>query len=67
MQFRVEGMMCSGCSSALEKQMRSLPGVSADDVSLEQKLLTVEVDEQVTIENIIDAVAEAGFEAFSLS
>lgn len=63
-KFNVTGMMCSGCQASVEKRMARLDGVESADVSLENKSMVVEFNEdKVGVEDIIHSVEDAGFEA----
>jgi len=58
----VEGMSCGHCESAVEKAVRSLPGVLSAKVVLVTKTLSVEVDMgKTTLAQIKEAVEEQGF------
>ncbi len=60
--FRVEGMHCAGCSSAVEKSLQRIEGVSAS-VSLPAESATVTYPEEtVTFEDLRAAVEGAGYE-----
>lgn len=60
--LRIEGMSCHHCQMAVEKALRSLPGVSRAEVDLEAKTATVVYDaEAVTIEAMREAVDKAGY------
>ena len=62
--LNIEGMHCEGCSSRLTKILNNLDGVSDAKVSLENKKADLEYDEeQISIENIKEAISDAGFEA----
>lgn len=60
-KFIVLGMSCTACSSAVERAVKKVKGVSAVTVSLTQKLMVVEGDFQNA--EIIMAVKGAGFKA----
>jgi len=60
--FRVEGMHCAGCSSAVEKSLNRLDGVTAS-VSLPAESATVTFPgETVSFEDLRAAVEDAGYE-----
>ncbi len=62
--LKISGMHCEGCSSRLTKILNNLDGVSDAKVSLENKKADLEYDEeQISIENIKEAISDAGFEA----
>ncbi len=63
-QYNIEGMHCSACSSAVEKAVAAIGGVSLAEVNLLLNLLNVEYDsEKVTSRQIVKAVADAGYTA----
>ena len=60
--LKIEGMHCAGCSTRLERVLNNLEGVEEAKVSLEEKQATIKFDETKTnIENIKEAIADAGF------
>ena len=60
--LKIEGMHCAGCSTRLEKVLNNLEGVEAAKVSLEEKKATIKYDEtKINIENIKEAIEDAGF------
>jgi Cu+-exporting ATPase len=62
--YRIEGMHCAACSSAVERVTRKLPGVVRSDVNLTTNKMDIEYDEKtVTPELIMAKVEKAGFQA----
>ncbi|KGO00097.1 hypothetical protein HR11_07835 [Porphyromonas macacae] len=62
-EFTVKGMMCEGCSGAVERVVSSLPGVQKARVILKKALLIVDYNPQaVSPESIAKAVSDAGYE-----
>ena len=60
----IGGMSCSACSNGIEKAVSKIDGVKIANVSLLQKSMTVEFDEQkTTAENIIHTVERLGYSA----
>ena len=60
--LKIEGMHCTGCSTRLEKILNNLEGVETAKVSLEEKKATIKYDEtKINIENIKEAIEDAGF------
>ena len=59
------GMTCANCSRAVERALtRKVPGVSSATVNLVTEVATVEFDpDQVTPEDLADAVERAGYRA----
>jgi copper chaperone len=63
-EFAVEGMHCQGCVRSVTGAVSHVPGVTRVDVSLEQKVATVEFDgAAVKPATIVAAIEVAGFEA----
>ena len=63
-KFKITGMTCAACSSAVERVTRKMEGVSESNVNLTTALLTISYDEaKVTPEAIIKKVDRAGFGA----
>ena len=61
--LNVEGMSCSHCVSAVTKAVTALEGVSGVNVDLEGKKVAVGYDEdRVSLESIIDAIEEEGYD-----
>ncbi|MEZ4357858.1 MAG: heavy metal-associated domain-containing protein [Eubacteriales bacterium] len=56
----IEGMSCSHCSDRVEKALNAIKGVSAK-VDLNNKLARLEVDENVDMDEVVNAVIDAGY------
>ena len=61
--FRVPGMTCGHCKQAVTTELSKISGVTAVDVDLDTKSVTVTSDGALDWKTIADAVDEAGFEA----
>lgn len=62
LKLEVAGMSCGHCVHAVREALSSLPGVKVDGVSIGSA--TVNFDEtKVTVGELVDAVADAGYEA----
>lgn len=62
--FTVTGMTCASCSARVEKAVSKLAGVNQAAVNLLTNSMEVNYDEtQLTSENIIKAVEDAGYGA----
>jgi copper chaperone len=60
--YRVPGMSCGHCKSAIESEVGSVSGVEAVEVDLDAKLVTVrgpDLDDRA----LREAIDEAGYEA----
>ena len=62
-KFIVTGMTCSACSAHVDKAVRRLPGVSEVNVNLLSGSMTVDWQGSLTADDIISAVAKAGYGA----
>ena len=51
-KYTVNGMMCSACSSSVERVVKRIKGVNSVAVNLNSKLLAVECDNQVTDDDV---------------
>ena len=61
-KYTVDGMMCTACSSSVERVVKKIKGVNTAVVNLNAKLLVVDVDDTVSDEQILNAIEKAGFE-----
>ncbi|WP_216830701.1 heavy metal translocating P-type ATPase [Alkalihalobacterium elongatum] len=62
MLFTVKGMTCASCVSRVEKVVSKVDGVEAVNVNLASNQAQVEVNDQVTSEQIIKAIEKLGYE-----
>lgn len=62
-KFKVTGMTCSACSSHVHKAVSQLAGVTEVQVNLLTNSMIVTFDDNVTGENICEAVMHAGYGA----
>lgn len=60
-ELNISGMSCGHCQQAVERALKSVPGVKKAEVSLEQHKAFVEGE--CTLEQLINAVAEEGYGA----
>jgi copper chaperone len=60
--LNVEGMSCSHCVNAVEKAVGALEGVTEVRVDLDAKKVTVDHDENVTLESIKNAIEDQGYD-----
>jgi copper chaperone CopZ len=60
--YTVAGMSCGHCKSAVEEEVRRVPGVAFVSADLETKLVVVR-GEGLTDEALRAAIDEAGYEA----
>ena len=62
-KFEVSGMTCAACSARVEKVTAQVPGVQKADVNLLRGTMTVEADSEAVVEQIRQAVSNAGYSA----
>lgn len=66
--YSVEGMTCASCAQTVEKVTSKLPGIKEASVNLATEKLSVSFDaNQVTEEDIISAVDQAGYQVVTES
>lgn len=58
----VEGMMCGKCQAHVQKALEGVAGVTAVEVSLENKQASVTMEGEIADEVLSSAVTEAGYE-----
>lgn len=59
----IKGMHCEGCVKSITSLLEKHVGVTKADVSLEKEIAEVLFDvSHTTVEELISAIAEAGFE-----
>ncbi|MFW6076094.1 MAG: heavy-metal-associated domain-containing protein [Chloroflexota bacterium] len=63
--YRVPDVHCDHCVAAINRELRSIDGVQDVEVDLDQKVVSVKVDESVSDEQIIEGLDEAGFDVAS--
>ncbi|MDZ5585469.1 heavy metal translocating P-type ATPase [Enterococcus cecorum] len=65
--FGIQGMGCASCVAKIEQATRKLPGVASANVNLATEKLSIEYNHQeLTANEIMQAVKEVGYQAFIL-
>src|SRR3989338_6640779 len=64
--FIVQGMHCASCSLTVERALKSVPGVINASVSFASEKATVEYDDSVSRESLVQAVTKTGYKLASL-
>ena len=62
-KFQVTGMTCAACSARVEKVTNQVPGVEKAEVNLLGGSMNVYAESDSVVDNIIKAVAAAGYAA----
>jgi copper chaperone CopZ len=60
--YTVRGMTCDHCGRAVTTEVSKIPGVTAVQVDVPGGRLTVEADAPLNLQDLTDAVDEAGYE-----
>ncbi|MFV8829111.1 heavy metal translocating P-type ATPase [Alkalihalobacterium sp. APHAB7] len=63
MLFTIKGMTCASCVNRVEKVIAKVDGVEAVNVNLASNQAQVDVNDQVTAEQILTAIEKLGYEA----
>ena len=67
-KLHCKNMVCEGCKQKITGSIMDLKGIQKVDVNLKTKIIEVIYDDSiVTVEQIIKAVEEAGYEAKKVS
>jgi Cu+-exporting ATPase len=62
--LKIEGMTCAACAKAVERSAKKLDGVEEATVNLATEKLNINYDEsKVSVKDIQDAIAKAGYKA----
>ena len=61
-RFQVPEVSCQHCVNAITKEVTAIPGVQQVQVALDSKTVTVEHGEQVSTNQIVAAINEAGYD-----
>jgi copper chaperone CopZ len=61
--LHVEGMTCMMCVKHVENALKAVPGVEGAKVSLSEKRAAVLHGEEASVDALIAAVRQAGYEA----
>ncbi len=61
-EFRVPSMSCQHCVNAISGEVRGVDGVQNVKIDLGTKRVSVETDERVPTEAVVEAIKEAGYD-----
>jgi copper chaperone CopZ len=62
-EYRVTGMSCAHCETAVKSEVSQIPGIDAVEVSARTGRLVVTSSEPIDETAVLRAVDEAGYEA----
>ena len=60
--IKIDGMGCQYCVNRINEVLSAIDGVDVLEVSLEDKSATVDVENSITDETLMNAIDEEGFE-----
>ena len=60
--IKIDGMGCQHCVNRITEALSAIDGVDVLEVSLEDKSATVDVEESIADETLMNAIDEEGFE-----
>jgi len=61
--LKIGGMECGGCVNSVQNALSRVSGVLSVQVSLEEEKAVLQLEGTVRLEQLIEAVEEAGFDA----
>lgn len=59
----VDGMTCMSCIRRVERALSDLDGISAIDVEMRDGTVRVEHDGRPTVEEMVEALGDAGYDS----
>ena len=62
LKLEVSGMSCGHCVSAVREALGNVPGVKVEDVGIGSAAVTYD-ESKTTVGDLVDAIADAGYEA----
>lgn len=62
-KLKITGMSCSGCSDAVERVLSRVDGVQEVEISFDTGEARITHEEGTSLENMVGAVAKAGYSA----
>ena len=62
-EFEITGMACASCQQNVQKAVNKMSGVRKVNVNLVSAIMTLECDNNVTAQSIIDRVSSIGYGA----
>nr|CAG4716853.1 unnamed protein product [Naegleria fowleri] len=67
-KLSVDGMSCEGCAGSVKNILSKCPGVvTVDEVSVKNKIATIQVDSSFSVDITVQSLNKAGFASKQLS
>lgn len=60
-EFTVQDISCGHCAQAITQEVTTVPGVQNVKVDINTKRVSVEANDQVSTDTIVQAINEAGY------
>jgi len=60
-EFTVGDISCGHCAQAITQEVKNVPGVQNVNVDVSTKRVSVETNERVTTDVLVNAINEAGY------
>jgi copper ion binding protein len=61
-EIKVLGMTCDHCVNSVTEELTAISGVTGVDVVLESGKVTIQSDSELSHEDVVAAIEEAGYE-----
>ncbi|MEP1124659.1 MAG: heavy metal-associated domain-containing protein [Ilumatobacter sp.] len=61
-EYTVQGMTCDHCARAVAAEVTKIPGAKNIRVDVDAGRLTIDSDESIPVDAVVEAVEEAGFQ-----
>ncbi len=60
-KLQIEGIKCEGCIQRIDKTLKNIKGINSYTISLENKDITIEVQEESLLNEIIEKIESLNF------
>ena len=60
-KLQIEGIKCEGCIQRIDKTLKNIKGINSYTISLENKHITIEVQEESLLNEIIEKIESLNF------
>ncbi|PIN93826.1 hypothetical protein COU54_01525 [Candidatus Pacearchaeota archaeon CG10_big_fil_rev_8_21_14_0_10_31_24] len=58
----IEGMHCASCASNIERSLNKIEGIKSVSISMMLKKATLEVEDNVSVDDVKNAISKSGYE-----
>jgi len=60
-KLQIEGIKCEGCIQRIDKTLKNIKGINSYTISLENKDITIEIQEESLLNEIIEKIESLNF------